>query len=238
MSRWLASVRNLEEVSCLLAESPDIIDLKEPGQGALGALPHDTVCKAVALIKGRCQTSATVGDLPMEPTRIYRAVEKMAATGVDYVKIGLFPHGRGPDCLTALQPLAGRGISLVGVMFADKNPDFSWIPLMQQAGFKGVMLDTATKDGFGLLNHLPLSRLGCFIESAHRAALISGLAGSLRIQDVSLLLPLKPGYLGFRSALCCARQRKSNLDPKAISLLRRALARIPDKRGLSPGPGI
>lgn len=227
MSRWLASVRNLEEVDCLLAESPDIIDLKEPGQGALGALPHDIVRKAVALIKGRCQTSATVGDLPMEPARLYRVAEKMAATDVDYVKIGLFPHERAPDCLMALQPLADRGISLVGVMFADKHPDFSWIPLMQQAGFKGVMLDTATKNGLGLLNHLSLPRLGRFIESAHRVGLISGLAGSLGIQDVPLLLSLKPGYLGFRGALCYAGQRKSNLDSKAISLLRRALGDNP-----------
>lgn len=223
MSRWLASVRNLEEVSRLLPELPDIIDLKEPGQGALGALPHEIVRQAVALVKGRCQTSATIGDLPMEPIRIYDAVERMAITGVDYVKIGLFSHQRVPDCLMVLRPLAKQGISLVGVMFADKQPNFSWIPLIQQAGFRGVMLDTAIKDGCGLLDHLPLSKLGYFIESARSTGLISGLAGALRAQDVPILLPLKPDYLGFRSALCHAGQRKSYLDPKAISLLRCAL---------------
>src|SRR5699024_5454690 len=148
--RWLASVRNLEEASWLLAEPPDIIDLKEPRQGSLGALPFATVRQAVTLIKGRCQTSATIGDLPMNPAQICQAVEEMAATGVDYVKIGLFPDDEIADCLMALQPLVLQGISLVGVMFADQCPDFSWIRLMRQVGFKGVMLDTATKDGRGL----------------------------------------------------------------------------------------
>lgn len=227
MSRWLASVRNLKEVSCLLAEAPDIIDLKDPRQGALGALAPEIVHQAVTLIKDYCQTSATIGDLPMESTQIYRAVEEMAATGVDYVKVGLFPHDGMPDCLIGLQPLAAQGVSLVGVMFADKQPDFSCIPLMQQADFKGVMLDTAVKDGHSLLDHLSLSKLGSFIESAHSAGLVSGLAGSLRIEDIPALLRLKPDYLGFRGALCWARQRESSLDLKAIALLKRIVESDP-----------
>jgi dihydroneopterin aldolase len=223
MSRWLASIRNLEEAKWLLAEPPDIIDLKEPRQGALGALPLAVVRQAVTLIKGRCQISATIGDLPMEPVQIRHAVEEMAATGVDYVKIGLFPDSRVPDCLMALQPLVVQGISLVGVMFADQYLCFSWILLMRQAGFKGVMLDTATKDGRSLLSHLSLNELNNFVELIRSYGLVSGLAGSLQIQDIPKLLPLKPDYLGFRSALCCAGQRESSFDPKAIFLLKRAL---------------
>ncbi|QBQ53778.1 (5-formylfuran-3-yl)methyl phosphate synthase [Nitrosococcus wardiae] len=225
MNRWLVSVRNLEEVTTVLAEGPDIIDLKEPKEGALGALPSETICQAVGLIGGRCPTSATIGDLSMKPAPICHAVEQIAATGVNYVKIGLFPDGRVPDCLVALQPLAVQGVSLVGVMFADKQPNFSWISLMQQAGFTGAMLDTATKDGRNLLSHLSLAELSGFVQAVRSGGLVSGLAGSLSFEDIPKLLPLGADYLGFRSALCCAGQRQSSLDPKAIVLLKRALNR-------------
>jgi uncharacterized protein (UPF0264 family) len=229
MSRWLASIRNLDEAKWLLESSdiPDVLDLKEPEQGVLGALSLAIVHQTVNLIRGHCQTSATIGDLPMDPVRIHHAVGEMATTGVDYIKVGLFPDSRVPDCIIALQPLAAEGISLVGVMFADQYSPFSWIPLMQQAGFKGVMLDTAIKNGRNLLSHLSLRGLSNFIELARSCGLVSGLAGSLRIQDIPVLLPLKPDYLGFRSALCHARQRESNLDSRAIFLLKRALADDP-----------
>jgi (5-formylfuran-3-yl)methyl phosphate synthase len=225
MSRWLASVRSLTEIRLLLTAAaglPDIIDLKEPRQGVLGALPLSTVRDAVTLIKGRCYTSATIGDLPMEPAPICQTVEKLAATGVDYIKIGLFKNSQVPWCLAALQSLAARKISLVGVIFADQQPDFSWISLLAQAGFKGAMLDTSIKEeGCSLLNYLPLTALVDFVEVARSAGLISGLAGSLSVEDLPLLLPLEPNYLGFRSALCHQGQRKSNLDLDAIALLNR-----------------
>lgn len=226
MNRWLVSVRNLAEVNRALAAGADIIDLKEPNRGALGALSPETVRHAVALVGGRCPTSATIGDLPMEPMQIRRAVEEMAVNGVDYVKIGLFSHAQVPACLMALRPLAARGISLVGVIFADQQPDFSWITLMGQAGFKGAMLDTADKNGRNLLNHLSLIELRDFVKTVRGSGLVSGLAGAIGIQEVPQLLPLESDYLGFRSALCHAGQRQSTLDPKAMTLLRRALKKI------------
>lgn len=225
MSRWLASVRNLEEVSCLLAEGPDIIDFKEPKEGVLGALPSETIRQAVAMIGGRCQTSATIGDFPVDSPQIYQRVLEIAATGVDYAKIGLFPNTQqAADCLMSFQPLAAQGVSMVGVVFADKQPDFYCIHLIRQAGFKGIMLDTAVKDGFGLLSHLSLSELNNFVKLAHSAGLVSGLAGSLSIQDIPKLLSLKADYLGFRGALCvAARNRCSRLDPKAALLIKQAM---------------
>ncbi|ADJ27006.1 (5-formylfuran-3-yl)methyl phosphate synthase [Nitrosococcus watsonii] len=225
MSCWLASVRNLEEISCLLAEGPDIIDFKEPKEGVLGALPLETVREAVALIGRRCQTSAAIGDFPVDSPQIYQRVLEMAATGVDYVKIGLPSNiQQAAACLLSLRPLADQGVSMVGVIFADKRPDFSWTYLIGQAGFKGIMLDTAIKDDFGLLSHLSLSELNNFVKLARSVRLISGLAGSLSIQDIPKLLPLRADYLGFRSALCvAARNRCSRLDPKAVLLIKQAM---------------
>ncbi|RLA00090.1 MAG: hypothetical protein DRQ42_06280, partial [Gammaproteobacteria bacterium] len=38
MSKWLASVQSLEEAQTLLPVLPDILDMKNPAEGALGAL--------------------------------------------------------------------------------------------------------------------------------------------------------------------------------------------------------
>ena len=59
-----------------------------------------------------------------------------------------------------------------------------------------------------------------FIARCHARGLLAGLAGSLEAPDVPRLLPLAPNLLGFRSALCRAGDRKSELDPQAIALIR------------------
>ena len=93
MTGMLASVENLAEVRQVLESGVDIIDLKSPSDGSLGALPLETVTEIVQAIGGLRPLSATIGDLAMEPQQVFEAVEAMSGTGVDYVKIGLFPGG-------------------------------------------------------------------------------------------------------------------------------------------------
>ena len=91
MTGMLASVNSLEEALLVLSADVDIIDLKQPAFGALGALDIATVKQIVAEIDGRCPVSATIGDLPVQPDPIFNAVKAMAETEVDYIKIGFFP---------------------------------------------------------------------------------------------------------------------------------------------------
>ncbi|MDD1632684.1 MAG: (5-formylfuran-3-yl)methyl phosphate synthase, partial [Methylococcaceae bacterium] len=88
MTGMLASVNSLAEALLALSADVDIIDLKQPALGALGALDIDTVKQIVAGIYGRCPVSATIGDMPMQPDPVFNAVKAMAETGVDYIKIG------------------------------------------------------------------------------------------------------------------------------------------------------
>src|SRR5262245_14205628 len=113
MTLLLASVTGAEEAAVALAHGADIIDLKDPRASALGALPHEAVRAAVAAVAGRRPVSAVSGDLPMQPDVIAPAVRALAATGVDYVKVGLFAATEREDCIRALAPLAGV-IRLVG----------------------------------------------------------------------------------------------------------------------------
>ena len=95
MTKMLASVTGLAEAEIAIAGGADIVDLKDPTAGALGAVATETIRQVVTSVAGRCATSAVCGDLPMVPEAIRVKVEEIAATGVDYVKIGFFAC---PEC--------------------------------------------------------------------------------------------------------------------------------------------
>lgn len=213
MSKWLASVQSLEEAETLLPVLPDILDMKNPSQGALGALSVAIVSKIVSMIDGRCQTSATIGDLPMQAELIKPAMIQMASSGVDYVKIGLFADDNLQQCIIDLADTVKKlATPVIAVIFADSPPNEDCLPLLKASGFHGVMVDTAIKNGQHLLDHWDLLQLEQFVTTAKQHNLLCGLAGALRLEDIAVLRPLAADYLGFRSALCSKRQRTSSLQ--------------------------
>jgi uncharacterized protein (UPF0264 family) len=215
MTGVLASVTTADEAAQVLAEDVAIIDLKDPAAGALGALPDATIRAAVTRIGGQRCVSATAGDLPMQPAIVAAAVARIASLGVGIVKVGLFPGGDRAGCLVALGTEAARGRRIVLVLFADRQPDFAVIERARDLGLAGVMLDTAGKQGGGLRHHLDPAQLSEFVARTRAAGLLCGLAGSLRLDDIPALVPLRPDYLGFRGALC-REGRTGALDPARL----------------------
>jgi dihydroneopterin aldolase len=231
MTGFLASVTDEREALLALVDGgADIIDCKDPAGGALGALPAATVQRIVAKVSSRRPVSATIGDLPTDVGVLAPAVRRTAAAGVDYVKLGLFRADALETVLWELAPLARRH-RLVAVLFADLAPRLEILPVLADAGFAGVMLDTARKGGATLLDHAELPLLADFVQRARGLNLLCGLAGSLRASQVRDLAPLGPDYLGFRGALC-AQGRSSALCPEALRRVRRCL----DAADPSPGP--
>lgn len=224
MSKWLASVQSKQEAVALLPCLPDILDMKQPATGALGALPVEQVAEIVEFVNGRCLTSATVGDLPMQADIIGPALEAMNQSGVDYLKIGLFADDSVEDCLHQLQPyLTAINTPVIAVLFADQQLNLSLVDLIKQVGFAGVMVDTAEKNGRSLRDHWSEARLEEFVTQARSQDLLCGLAGALRIEDIASLKPLSADYLGFRSALCPERQRNNELQPELAKEIQRQL---------------
>jgi uncharacterized protein (UPF0264 family) len=223
MSKLLASVTSVDEALVALEGGADIIDLKNPAQGALGALPVQLMRSIVETIDLRRPVSATIGDLPMQPQLIVEAIMATAATGVDIVKVGFFGSEGHAECIQAMKPLAMQGVRIVAVLFADTEPDLRLLPQMADAGVHGVMLDTATKDGKRLRDYLDDRELRTFVEEAHALNLLVGLAGSLAIADVPELKLLEADYLGFRGALCDGLERRAALNPEQLLRLRNML---------------
>ena len=216
MTGMLASVNSLAEALLVLNAEVDIIDLKQPEQGALGALEVADVKKIVAEIAGRCPVSATIGDLPMQPELVFNAVKAMSETGVDYIKIGFFPGDDWQGTVNKLAELTGQNHALIAVLFADTQVDFAIINLLKVAGFKGVMLDTMNKQSGALLQVMSMAKIVGFIAQVKKLELMCGLAGSLRLEDIPVLLPNKVDYLGFRGALCEGQNRSGQLNKQAV----------------------
>ncbi|QFY44236.1 hypothetical protein F6R98_17675 [Candidatus Methylospira mobilis] len=220
MSGMLASVTSLTEARIALAAGVDIIDLKAPEKGALGALPIEVVREIVAGIDGACPVSATIGDQPLLPEPVLASVLQMAATGVDFVKIGFFTGGDMQATLDTLAPAASGGLRLIAVLFGDRQPEITWLDAIAAAGFRGVMLDTQDKQQGSLLNCRSFDFLKDFVSAARARGLLCGLAGSLRKTDISALLPLAPDYLGFRGALCVGSRRTDRIDENSVLEIR------------------
>jgi dihydroneopterin aldolase len=219
MTKFLASVRDAEEAQAVLAAGADIVDLKDPAKGALGAVDLATITASVASVGGRVPVSATVGDLPMDAGLVHDAVVATAACGVDYVKLGVLPDGDPHGCLARLRTGSPRP-NLILVFFADAMVAIDPIAAAVEAGARGVMLDTAGKQSGSLLDHMALAEIDRFVTSASQAGLTVGVAGSLRPAHVAPLLALAPDIIGFRGALCHGGQRGSHLDPIACSQIR------------------
>ena len=217
MTKLLASVRNSEEAQTALDASADIIDLKEPGRGALGALDIEVIREIIGRCQGQCLISATVGDLPPDPAAIISKTREIADAGVDYIKIGFFDSSYLETCLGALQPLAQKH-SLVGVLFADRLHDFEGpCRQLKHAGFTGAMIDTADKSQGSVRKSTDEATLRRFISAAHELSLLCGIAGSLTLADVEPLAALNPDYLGFRTALCENGCRENPICKKAVA---------------------
>ena len=213
----LASVTGPEEAEVVVRQGADIVDLKDVGAG-FGTVATEVVRATVAAVARRRPVSAVVGETAA-PERIAGIAADLTQAGANYVKVGLSPDLRRGDCIRALALLA-RSTKVIGVMFADHGADNSLIALMAESSFAGVMLDTAHKTGKRLLDHLDVTELSHFVDTAHAHGLIAGLAGSLETPDIPRLLLLAPDVLGFRRALCVDHDRNARIDPGAVAAVR------------------
>src|SRR5258707_4125847 len=197
MSLMLASVTGPEEADIAVRQGADIVDLKDVAAG-FGTVTPEVVRATVAAAGRRRPVSAVVGEQDVD--RIAATAGALAEAGASYIKIGLSPDRRRDDLIRMLAPLA-RTAKLIGVMFADDRADSTLIPVMEQSGFAGVMLDTARKTGARLLHHMDITELAVFVDAAHAHGLMAGLAGSPETPHNPPLPPPLPGRPGVRRAL-------------------------------------
>lgn len=219
-ARLLASVTDEREARLVASLGADLVDAKNPDAGALGALPVETVAAIRAAVPKRIPVSATIGDPVDDAASTVAAVRQMAGSGADIVKIGLSGAAGGRRMAEAVGALDLGETWLVGVLLADEGLDLELVRAASEAGFAGLMLDTANKRRGALPDILPVETLRAFVAATHEAGMFAGLAGSLRADHVARLLPLGPDVLGFRGGLCRQGERTAEIDAEAVRAVR------------------
>lgn len=211
MTQLLVSVRNEDEARLAMGSGADILDLKDPMVGALGALDLQTTQAILHAVSGQALVSATVGEEHASLDALLGAVFGRFAMGVDVVKIAASDLFCQHDFVDKFSGFTREGRKLIAVFFVDAEPDFALLPILEKAGFHGAMLDTQHK-GKSLLQHCTDAYLQSFATQCKANGLIFGLAGSLQPQDIENLAKFNATYLGFRGGVCENSLRDQNLS--------------------------
>jgi len=103
--RLLVSVVSAEEARRAVAGGADIVDVKDPGEGALGAPAPAVVSEVAQVVGGAVPVSVALGDLPDLPHTAALAARGAALSGAAYVKVGL----RGARDLDRAVAMMGSG---------------------------------------------------------------------------------------------------------------------------------
>ena len=218
--KLLISPINEKEALEAITGGADIIDVKNPIEGALGA-NYPWVIKNIKLLTPRpIEVSCTIGDVPNLPGTVSLAALGAASLGIDYIKVGLFGVKTVEEAIFLLEqakkavkdfnPL----IKIVATGYADAKKvgtlDPSLIPeIAYQSKIDIAMLDTATKDGTNLFSHQNDKQLKTFVDSSHSYGLQVALAGALRKQDLRSVYALGADIVGLRGAACTSSDRNN-----------------------------
>ena len=87
--KLLISPQNEKEASEAIAGGADIIDVKNPREGALGANYPWIIKRIREITPPNVEVSCTLGEVPNLPGSISLAALGAASLGVDYIKVGL-----------------------------------------------------------------------------------------------------------------------------------------------------
>lgn len=221
MTGLLVSVRNATEAAIALSVGVDVIDVKEPTRGSLGAASADVVESVVEFVNGRATISAACGelrDLDVAAALLPRgvALAKVALAGcADYADW----RGRWRDWALALP----EGTLPVAVVYADHEMARSprWQDVVALAADNGaafVLVDTFDKSAGTLFEHWPASVIAACAREARAAGLGLVLAGSLAGEAVARAREFEPDYVAVRGA-ACRGGREGTLDAAAIGRL-------------------
>ncbi|TFG16919.1 MAG: hypothetical protein EU531_04910 [Promethearchaeota archaeon] len=215
----LISIRSIEELQSCMEGGADIIDLKNPDEGSLGAAAPWFI-KEVKTKAKNYPVSAAIGDMPNLPGTAALAAVGAVISGADYVKIGLYGTQTEQECLKLMSDVvkavkeSNPDVIVVGAGFADAKLYNGIEPLkipsiIKSAGADIAMLDTKNKDGRRLFDFLTIDELRWFVDESHKLGLKAALAGSLKTEDLPIIYNLGTDVTGFRGAACSKNDRKN-----------------------------
>jgi uncharacterized protein (UPF0264 family) len=228
----LISPINSEEAREAIEGGADIIDVKNPKEGSLGA-NYPWVIKNIREITPKgMHVSATLGDVPYKPGTVSLAAAGAVVSGADYIKVGLYGTKNYDEALEVMENVVKSvkefddNALVVASGYADAHRvgaiDPMEIPqVAAESGADLAMVDTAIKDGKTLFDFMDKDKLIEFNKSIHNYGLKSALAGSIKKDQLRLLYDIGCDVVGIRGAACTGGDRnKGAINHTAVMELK------------------
>jgi (5-formylfuran-3-yl)methyl phosphate synthase len=230
--RLLVSVRDPAEAVAAVGGGADLVDAKDPMQGALGALDPRGVEAVAAVLPESMSFSVALGDAG-SATQVREQIGELrcgARRAAVYIKLGF---GAAADARDARALLAAAVESarwhparpaVIAVAYADTgdSPE-TVLALAIGAGASGVLVDTAGKNGGSLFQHATPERLRRWVGRAHQHGLLAALAGRLDLPDIPAAVATGSDIIGIRGAACVGG-RTGRLSAELVRGFRQRLA--------------
>ncbi len=231
----LISVVNEEEAKSAFGGGADIVDVKNPLEGALGANFPRVIRRVRQCTPPGLPVSVAIGDAPDKPGATALAALGAAVCGVQYVKVGLYGTKEPRQAVFLLKEVCravrehDAGLRIIAAAYADAHkigalPAPALPSVANEAGSDGCMLDTAVKGKGSLFSHLGDDELRDFVQSCHKAGLICALAGSLGETDIPRVSEIGPDIIGFRTAACIGDRIQGFVELQQVERLKNLIA--------------
>jgi len=224
--RLLVSPRDIDEAKRSLAA--DIIDVKRPAEGSLGA-NFPWIIRAIKDLSGK-PVSAAIGDFDFKPGGASLAAYGAAHAGADFVKVGLMFDGtaRAEEFIRAVVRAVKEEFPEKYVVIASYSDSerlgtispFAMSPLAAAAGADVAMVDTGIKDGKSTFEFMSEESLAKFTAMNRDAGLMTALAGSLGFDHLPALKRIDPDIIGVRGMVCGGNRDSSIREDLVDRLVR------------------
>lgn len=201
-TKLLVSVRNAQEARAAVTGSADLIDVKEPSRGPLGAADIAVVRRVAEVVASRGLVTAAAGELAEAPR-----LESYADSGVSMIKLGLSGLKSWQQWFEQARRQLPAGVTLTPVAYADHQaanspPAEQVIQQAHQLGLEWVLVDTFDKRSGGLFQHFSANRVEHLVEQTHSKGMRIALAGRLDIAGVAQACEFGADVVGVRGAAC------------------------------------
>jgi uncharacterized protein (UPF0264 family) len=242
VTKLLVSVRDIEEARIALAAGVDLIDMKDPTKGALGAVAADEANRIAELCgASRKPLSMALGELPegfpgdvsaLDPFALFDDPPPEVPEQVSYVKIGLAGCARRPRWRAQLQLLRRTldpNTGFVAVVYADG--DAVAAPAAEaiiaeaiKLEARAVLVDTAVKDGRTLFDHWSPAQVRRFVDEVQSLGMLAVVGGGLTLTVIPQAVLSGADYVAVRGA-ACTTDRTSKIDAERIRAIQQLLPR-------------
>ena len=236
--KLLVSPKDEEEARVVLRGNADIVDVKNPKEGSLGA-NFPWVLKSIKEIvekeKGNeVKMSAAIGDFDYKPGTASLAALGAALSGAEYIKVGLFKIKTKEEAIDLLSGVvkAVKGFDgdkkIVSAFYSDYQrinaiSPFEISEIEKEVDIDVAMVDTGIKDGRSTLEFLSEEELKMFVSKARALGLETAIAGSLKFEDIPAIKRINPDIIGVRG-IACGGDRQGRIKEELVRKLKDIIA--------------